>query len=99
MSFWENKRIALTGGGGFLGKRVIAKLKEKKPAAIFAPRSAEYDLVKEGNVVRFYEETRPDIVLHLAAQVGGIGANRANPGKFFYENLIMGIQLIEFGRR
>src|SRR5436190_17861339 len=99
MSFWTNKRISVTGGGEFLGTHVIAKLKEKNPASIFAPRSDEYDLVKEADVIRFYEDSKPDIVLHLAARVGGIGANRSNPGSFFYQNLIMGVQLIEFARR
>ena len=99
MTFWEDKRILLTGGGGFLGRHVVQELKRKQPAAIITPSRAEYDLVREANIVRVYEDTRPDIVIHLAAVVGGIGANRANPGKFFYENLIMGSQLMEFGRR
>src|SRR5438132_1874048 len=99
MSFWTGKRILVTGGGGFLGKHVVTKLKENQPAAVFIPSKAEYDLVQEANIVRVYEETRPNIVIHLAAVVGGIGANRANPGKFFYDNLIMGVQLMEFARR
>src|SRR5262249_32156466 len=99
MSFWEDKRILVTGGRGFLGRHVLAKLKEKRPEAVFTPGKAEYDLVHEANVIRLYEDTRPDIVIHLAAVVGGIGANRTNPGKFFYDNLIMGVQLMEFARR
>jgi GDP-L-fucose synthase len=99
MSFWDNKRILVTGGTGFLGRHVVANLKEKYPAAVIAPGSGEYDLVQEKNVIRVYEDIRPNIVIHMAAKVGGIGANRANPGKFFYDNLIMGAQVMEYARR
>ena len=99
MTFWNDKRVLVTGGGGFLGRRLLAKLQEKPLAALLAPRRTEYDLVQEANIIRLYENTRPDIVIHLAAVVGGIGANRANPGRFFYDNLVMGVQLMEFGRR
>ena len=99
MSFWDNKRILVTGGTGFLGTHLVARLKEKRPAALFAPGSEEYDLVEQANVTRAYEDTRPNIVIHMAARVGGIGANRANPGTFFYDNLIMGAQVMEFARR
>jgi GDP-L-fucose synthase len=99
MTFWNDKRILVTGGGGFLGKHLVARLRQNRPAAIFAPSKTEYDLVQETNVRRVYEDARPNIVIHLAAVVGGIGANRANPGKFFYDNLIMGVQLMEFARR
>src|ERR1051326_6283246 len=99
MSFWKDKRILVTGGHGFLGRHLVTKLKEKRPAAIFSPGKAGYDLVREPDIIRVYEDTKPDIVIHLAAVVGGIGANRANPGKFFYDNLIMGAQLMEFARR
>jgi GDP-L-fucose synthase len=99
MNFWKEKRILVTGGHGFLGKHVVAKLAAKQPEAVFAPSRADYDLVQEKNIARLYGETHPQIVVHLAAVVGGIGANRANPGKFFYENLMMGVQLMEWARR
>jgi GDP-L-fucose synthase len=99
MAFWENKRILVTGGAGFLGSFVVEKLQEKGCKEIFVPRSKDYDLVEMEAVKRLYRDAKPDIVIHLAARVGGIGANRANPGKFFYDNLIMGVQMMEVGRR
>ena len=98
MSFWSNKRITVTGGAGFLGSFVVEKLKERGCRDIFVPRSGQYDLVEMEAIKRLYKEAQPDIVIHLAARVGGIGANRANAGKFFYDNAMMGIQLIEQGR-
>lgn len=98
MSFWTGKRVAVTGGAGFLGSYVVGKLRERGCRDIFVPRSREYDLVELESVRRFYRDARPDIVIHLAARVGGIGANRSNPGKFFYDNLLMGAQLMEQGR-
>lgn len=98
MSFWTGKRVTVTGGAGFLGSFVVAKLRERGCQDIFIPRSREYNLVEMGSVKRLYRDARPDIVIHLAARVGGIGANRANPGKFFYDNLLMGVQLMEQGR-
>jgi GDP-L-fucose synthase len=92
------KRIVVTGGGGFLGRFVVEKLKEKGCDNIFVPRSKEYDLVEKENVRKLYRNTQPNIVIHLASVVGGIGANRENPGRFFYDNLMMGAQLIEEGR-
>jgi GDP-L-fucose synthase len=99
MSFWINKRVVVTGGAGFLGSFLIEKLRERGAQDIFAPRSREYDLVVMEDVKRLYREARPEIVIHLAAKLGGIGANRANPGKFFYDNLMMGIQMMEVARQ
>src|SRR5262245_50286299 len=95
MSFWTDKRITVTGGAGFLGFFVVEKLRKRGCRDIFVPRSSEYDLVDMEGVKRLYRDAKPDIVIHLAARVGGIGANRANAGKFFYDNAMMGIQLIE----
>ena len=95
MSFWAGKRVVVTGGAGFLGSFVVRKLKERGAVEIFVPRSKEYDLTKEEAVQRLYADADPQVVIHLAARVGGIGANRANPGKFFYDNLVMGAMLME----
>src|SRR5262245_18323581 len=99
MGFCEGKRILVSGGAGFLGQRVVDGLRAESPSSIFIPRRSEYDLVEQKNVARVYEDARPDIVVHIAAEVGGIGANRANPGRFFYNNLMMSTQLMEYGRR
>lgn len=98
MSFWADKRVLVTGGAGFLGSRVVEKLRGNHPQNIFVPRSRDYDLVKSEDVFRLHRDVNPDVVIHLAARVGGIGANQANPGKFFYENLMMGVQLMEASR-
>jgi len=99
MSFWSNKRITVTGGSGFLGSFVVEKLKERGCRDILVPRSKDYDLVENEDCKRLYKDAKPDIVIHLAARVGGIGANRSNPGKFFYDNLMMGVQMMEMGRQ
>jgi GDP-L-fucose synthase len=93
------KRIVVTGGSGFLGCFVCERLAGADPAEVFVPRSADYDLVQGDAVRALYADARPDLVIHLAAVVGGIGANMQNPGRYFYENLMMGAQLIEEGRR
>ena len=93
------KRICVTGGGGFLGSFVAGRLRERGCHQIFIPRRRDYDLATGEGVSRLMADARPEVLFHLAAVVGGIGANRDNPGLFFYENAIMGIQLIEAARR
>ena len=95
----SKRRIVVTGGAGFLGSFVVEKLRARGAKDVFVPRSADYDLVDGQAVKRLLADARPDLVIHLAAKVGGIGANRENPGKFFYDNLMMGVQLVEESRR
>ena len=92
--FWKNKNVSVTGGMGFLGKHLIKLLSKKKPKKISIVDHKDYDLVDNNAVVSMYKDQKPDIVFHLAATVGGIGVNQKNPGKFFYENAIMNLQVI-----
>lgn len=97
--FWSRRRVAVTGGAGFLGSYIAGKLRQRGCRQVIVPRSAQYDFVREEDVRRFYADHRPDIVIHAAALVGGIGANRERPGEFFHQNLAMGLHLIEHARR
>ena len=99
MKSWESHSIVVTGGNGFLGRVVVEKLKSRGFSNIVVPRSREYDLRKEADIRRLFDMAKPTMVIHLAAVVGGIGANRDNPGKFFYDNAVMGIQLMELSRQ
>ena len=99
MGYWEDKCVVVTGGAGFLGSAVVRRLKQEGCQSIVVPRSAEYDLTEGSATRRLYNDTRPDVLIHLAARVGGIGANRERPGEFFYANLMMGAHVIEEGRR
>src|SRR5882724_4579277 len=99
MSFWSSRRVVVSGGHGFLGSFVVEKLRAAGCREVMIPRSRDFDLREKSQALRLYEQARPDVVIHLAAVVGGIGANLANPGRFFYDNAIMGIQLMEYARR
>lgn len=94
----SKKRIVVTGGGGFLGSFVVDQLKARGCESVFVPRKRDYDLTRMEGIEKLFADARPEVIFHLAAVVGGIGANRINPGSFFYENLIMGIQLLEAAR-
>jgi len=97
--FWRKRRVVVTGGKGFLGSHVVEKLRDRGAKEALVPTHEAYDLRLEEAVQRMYNDMRPDVVIHLAAVVGGIGANRERPGEFFYDNLMMGAQLMEVGRR
>ncbi|MGA2678752.1 MAG: GDP-L-fucose synthase [Sedimentisphaerales bacterium] len=96
--FFKNKRIVITGGAGFLGSYIIEGLQKRGCKNILIPKIEDYNFVNLPDVIRMYDDMKPDIVIHLAAVVGGIGVNRQHPGKFFYENLMMGVQLIDQAR-
>jgi len=96
---WSSERVVVTGGAGFLGSYVTEVLGARGAREVLIPRSKDYDLVDMAAVRALYRDLRPTLVIHLAARVGGIGANRENPGKFFYDNLMMGVQLMEVGRQ
>jgi len=95
MGYWDTRRVLVTGGAGFLGGAVVEKLRTRGCREVIVPRSREYNLVEGEAVRRLYREEHPDLVIHLAARVGGIGANRDNPARFLYENLMIGVQVIE----
>lgn len=97
--WFTHRRVMVTGGSGFLGRFIVDGLRERGAAEVFVPRSAEYDLRDPLAVERAFQDARADIVIHAAAVVGGIGANQEHPGQFFYENAIMGIQMVEAARR
>jgi GDP-L-fucose synthase len=97
-TFFENRRVVVTGGAGFLGGYVTERLQKRGCKNILVPKIEDYDLVSINDIIRMYDDMKPDVVIHLAAVVGGIGANREHPGEFFYKNLMMGVQLIEQGR-
>ncbi|MHC4908651.1 MAG: GDP-L-fucose synthase family protein [Planctomycetota bacterium] len=94
-----SKRVCVTGGAGFLGRCVLERLRQRGCTEIHVPRQADYDLTQADAVARMYDDMRPDVVLHLAAEVGGIGANRDNPGRYFYANMAMALHLIEEARK
>ncbi len=97
-SFWTQRRVVVTGGNGFLGSYVVEQLRRHGARDVLVPSRCDYDLRRLDAVERMYRDMRPDVVIHLAAVVGGIGANRDRPGEFFYDNLMMGAQVMEVGR-
>ena len=93
-TYWKDKRVCVTGGAGFLGSFVCEKLAARGAKEIFVPKIEDYDLVQKDSINKMLEDSKPDVIIHLAAQVGGIGANLLHPADFFYDNLMMGVQLI-----
>lgn len=93
-SFWQDKRVVVTGGAGFLGRYVVSKLTARGCSTVIVPRKHDYDLTQLAAIQALYSDARPDLVIHLAARVGGIEANRLHPAEFFYDNLMMGVQLL-----
>src|SRR6266403_3027442 len=98
-SFWATRRVLVTGGAGFFGSFIVERLRAGGAGEVVVPRRRDYDLVDGAAVRRLYADARPHLVIHLAATVGGIGANQRHPGEFFYKNLMMGAQMMEEGRR
>src|SRR5688572_16045490 len=94
----EGKRVVVTGGAGFLGSHLVERIGGLGPAEIVVPRSSRYDLRQADAVAQLFADAKPDLMFHLAAQVGGIGANRINPGKYFHDNMAMGLHVIEQAR-
>src|SRR2546421_4400086 len=99
MSVSTSDRIVITGGAGFLGSFVVEKLGARGYTNLIVPRRKEYDLTHEDGAQRLYKDFKPDVIVHMAAEVGGIGANRDNPGRYFFANMSMGLHLIEGARQ
>jgi len=97
-NFWYNKKVVLTGGNGFLGKAIVRELQQKGCTSLVVVQQKDYDLRQLPHIIRLLKKSSSDLIIHAAAVVGGIGANRENPGRFFYDNLIMGVQLMEEAR-
>ena len=98
--YWDDKTVMVTGGAGFLGSHLVENLESRSDSVdVFVPRSDDYDLREKPDIKRAFEDSQADIVIHLAATVGGIGANRENPGRYFYDNAVMGIELMEQARQ